>query len=65
MLALTRPFQVPPEKGASTAIWLAGDDEAQGLSGQFVVKRQISPCQFRDVEALRRLDVVCERYLKA
>jgi NAD(P)-dependent dehydrogenase (short-subunit alcohol dehydrogenase family) len=64
MLILTRPLQASPERGADTAAWLASSDECQGLNGTFVVRRLPVPCQFRDPEAMSRLNDLCVRYLQ-
>jgi NAD(P)-dependent dehydrogenase (short-subunit alcohol dehydrogenase family) len=62
-LALTRPFQSPPERGADTTVWLASSSEAAGISNQFLVKRRPVPCQFRDADACARLVRLCEKLL--
>jgi NAD(P)-dependent dehydrogenase (short-subunit alcohol dehydrogenase family) len=63
MLTLTRPLQTSPRKGAATAVWLASSDEAGALNGEFVVNCRPKPCQFRDPEAVRRLEDLCSRYV--
>jgi NAD(P)-dependent dehydrogenase (short-subunit alcohol dehydrogenase family) len=54
-LALLRPFQISPERGADTAIWLASSLEGASLTNQFFVKRSPVPCKFRDPAACERL----------
>lgn len=62
--ALSRPFFSlfgrTPQQGADTALWVATADENERSSGNFWVKRKITPCPFRDAAAIDRLWSVCE-----
>ncbi len=60
---LSRPIQIPPERGADTAVWLASSPEAEGLSGRYFHKRKaIDPNPLaRDPANARRLWDLSER----
>ena len=60
MLFLTTPLQTSPERGAQTAVWLASSHDAGVLTNQFFVKRNPTPCAFRDPAARARLESLCE-----
>ncbi len=40
MLRLARPFEISPEKGAETSIYLASSPEVEGVSGKYFSKKQ-------------------------
>ena len=60
MLFLTKPLQTSPERGADTAVWLASSPEGGALTNQFFVKRNPTPCAFRDPAARACLESLCE-----
>jgi len=60
MLFLTKPLQTSPERGAETAVWLASSPEGGALTNQFFVKRNPTPCAFRDPAARACLESLCE-----
>ena len=60
MLFLTKPLQTIPERGAETAVWLASSPEGGALTNQFFVKRNPTPCAFRDPAARACLESLCE-----
>jgi NAD(P)-dependent dehydrogenase (short-subunit alcohol dehydrogenase family) len=65
VLALLRPFQTSPERGADTAVWLASSPEGASLTNQFFVHRKPVPCKFRDPAAHERLSRVLRQVMPA
>lgn len=49
------------DDGADTAVWLAGSDDVEGVTGTFFERRAEIPCEFRKEEDEERLWQVCER----
>jgi NAD(P)-dependent dehydrogenase (short-subunit alcohol dehydrogenase family) len=60
---IARPFELTPEKGADTVIWLASSPEAEGRTGEYFNKRK--PIRSRkesyDLELAKRLWEVSEQ----
>jgi NAD(P)-dependent dehydrogenase (short-subunit alcohol dehydrogenase family) len=56
-IMVSRPFARSPQKGASTAVWLAASDEVKGVTGRYFVDcREKSPSSHAlDVDAARHL----------
>jgi retinol dehydrogenase 14 len=56
-IMVSRPFARSPQKGASTAVWLAASDEVKGVTGKYFVDcREKSPsADALDVDAARHL----------
>ncbi len=62
-LVVIRPFELSPEMGARTPIYLASSPEVEGVTGRYFVReraRQSSPISY-DRGAARRLWEICAR----
>lgn len=60
---LARPFLLTPERGADTAIWLAGSSDVEGASGGYYEKRRLakSSPEGRDAASAERLWALSEQ----
>lgn len=63
LMALSRPFQLSPQKGARTAVYLCSAPEVQGVSGKYFIKnREARPGkQALDPELSKKLWVLSEQ----
>ncbi len=51
-------------EGSKTAVWLASDDELNGVTGRFFEQCSEIPCQFRDEDAEQHLWRACEQLVR-
>ncbi len=51
-------------EGADTAVWLAGSEELDGVTGRFFEQRAEVPCQFRDADHEETLVQACGRMVR-
>ena len=49
--------------GAETAVWLASDQQMEGVTSKFFEDRQERECEFRNTDAEERLWRICEEFV--
>ena len=67
LVTVGKPFELSPEKGADTLVWLASTPDLEGQSGRFFFRRRAIPPspRARDDDAARRLWEVSEQLAQA